>query len=339
MIARLSVVFPDPDPPHTPTTRIWFPSIFNKRLDTTTKQCACISKWAAGIGISMHNIRGTNSYIRSTNGSSNGIIPMLRVFNDTARLVDQGGGKRKGSFVIYLEPWHAAVLEFLELRKNHGNELHLTPLVLAARRGHLAVVLLERCETGGGDDDYGLHSVALCSEAWTPHCGQQSTLNGANVDAICTQRHSSPLHLAAKSVFYPLTLTMMQKIVQAQNGLRSLYIAAYCGYKSVVKLLLDHGAELEATSVSNKTTPLRGAVSKGRTDVVELLLAHGADTNAVLPTDGTTALHSAAANGFVDILKMLIATRADPTAWIVMDGLRWTMLLRTRFACSYVLHW
>ncbi|CAI5739943.1 unnamed protein product [Hyaloperonospora brassicae] len=90
----------------------------------TLKQCACISKWAGGIGISMHNIRATNSYIRGTNGSSNGIIPMLRVFNDTARYVDQGGGKRKGSFAIYLEPWHADVFEFLELRKNHGNELH-----------------------------------------------------------------------------------------------------------------------------------------------------------------------------------------------------------------------
>jgi ribonucleoside-diphosphate reductase alpha subunit len=90
----------------------------------TLKQCACISKWAGGIGISMHNIRATNSYIRGTNGSSNGIVPMLRVFNDTARYVDQGGGKRKGSFAVYLEPWHADVFEFLELKKNHGNELH-----------------------------------------------------------------------------------------------------------------------------------------------------------------------------------------------------------------------
>lgn len=90
----------------------------------TLKQCACISKWAGGIGISMHNIRATNSYIRGTNGFSNGLVPMLRVFNDTARYVDQGGGKRKGSFAVYLEPWHADVVEFLELRKNHGSELH-----------------------------------------------------------------------------------------------------------------------------------------------------------------------------------------------------------------------
>lgn len=88
----------------------------------TLKQCARISQSAGGIGLSIHNIRATGSYIKGTNGSSNGIIPMLRVFNDTARYVDQGGGKRKGAFAIYLEPWHADVFEFLDLRKNHGKE-------------------------------------------------------------------------------------------------------------------------------------------------------------------------------------------------------------------------
>lgn len=90
----------------------------------TLKQCATISKWAGGIGVNIHNIRSTDSYIRGTNGSSNGIVPMLRVFNDTARYVDQGGGKRKGSFAMYLEPWHPDVFEFLDLKKNHGSELH-----------------------------------------------------------------------------------------------------------------------------------------------------------------------------------------------------------------------
>ncbi len=88
----------------------------------TLKQCAKISQSAGGIGLSIHNIRATGSYIKGTNGTSNGIIPMLRVFNDTARYVDQGGGKRKGAFAIYLEPWHADVIEFLDLRKNHGKE-------------------------------------------------------------------------------------------------------------------------------------------------------------------------------------------------------------------------
>jgi len=88
----------------------------------TLKQCAQISQSAGGIGLSIHNVRATGSYIRGTNGTSNGIVPMLRVFNDTARYVDQGGGKRKGSFAIYLEPWHADIFEFLELKKNHGKE-------------------------------------------------------------------------------------------------------------------------------------------------------------------------------------------------------------------------
>jgi ribonucleoside-diphosphate reductase alpha chain len=88
----------------------------------TLKQTARISQSAGGIGLSIHNIRATGSYIRGTNGPSNGIVPLLRVFNDTARYVDQGGGKRKGSFAIYLEPWHADVFDFLDLKKNTGKE-------------------------------------------------------------------------------------------------------------------------------------------------------------------------------------------------------------------------
>ena len=88
----------------------------------TLKQCAKISQSAGGIGLSIHNVRGTGSYIKGTNGVSNGIIPMLRNFDMTARYVDQGGGKRKGSFAIYLEPWHCDVFEFLQLKKNHGKE-------------------------------------------------------------------------------------------------------------------------------------------------------------------------------------------------------------------------
>jgi ribonucleoside-diphosphate reductase alpha chain len=88
----------------------------------TLKQCAKISQSAGGIGLSIHNIRATGSYIKGTNGSSNGIIPMLKVFNDTARYVDQGGGKRKGAFAIYLEPWHADIFDWLDLKKNHGKE-------------------------------------------------------------------------------------------------------------------------------------------------------------------------------------------------------------------------
>ena len=88
----------------------------------TLKDCAEISKWAGGIGLHIHNVRATGTHIRGTNGTSNGIVPMLRVFNNTARYVDQGGGRRNGSFAIYLEPWHADVENFLEMRKNHGDE-------------------------------------------------------------------------------------------------------------------------------------------------------------------------------------------------------------------------
>jgi ribonucleotide reductase alpha subunit len=89
---------------------------------STLKDCAMISKWAGGIGLHIHNIRGKNSSIRGTNGISNGIVPMLRVFNNTARYVDQGGGKRNGSIAIYIEPWHKDIFDFLLLKKNHGNE-------------------------------------------------------------------------------------------------------------------------------------------------------------------------------------------------------------------------
>lgn len=88
----------------------------------TLKSCAQISQSAGGIGLAIHNVRATGSYIKGTNGTSNGIVPMLRVFNDTARYVDQGGGKRKGSFAMYIEPWHADVFDFLDLKKNHGKE-------------------------------------------------------------------------------------------------------------------------------------------------------------------------------------------------------------------------
>jgi ribonucleoside-diphosphate reductase alpha chain len=88
----------------------------------TLRRCARISQAAGGIGLSIHNVRATGSYIKGTGGTSNGIVPMLKVFNDTARYVDQGGGKRKGAFAVYLEPWHADIFDFLDLKKNHGKE-------------------------------------------------------------------------------------------------------------------------------------------------------------------------------------------------------------------------
>ena len=88
----------------------------------TLKQCAVISKSAGGIGLNIHKIRASGSYIAGTNGISNGLMPMLRVFNNTARYVDQGGNKRPGAFAMYLEPWHADIFDFIDCRKNHGVE-------------------------------------------------------------------------------------------------------------------------------------------------------------------------------------------------------------------------
>ena len=113
----------------------------------TLKDCALISKWAGGIGLHIHNIRAAGSQIRGTNGTSNGIVPMLKVFNNTAKYVDQGGGKRNGSFAIYLEPWHADIEMFLQMRKNHGDE------ELKARDLFYALwvpdLFMERVKTGG----------------------------------------------------------------------------------------------------------------------------------------------------------------------------------------------
>ena len=128
-IALLTPLPSHPIPSHPITlhyTALHYTTLIADSIDgiyDTLKQCAVISKYAGGIGLSAHNIRASNSYIRGTNGTSNGIVPMLRVFNNTARYVDQGGGKRKGSIAIYLEPWHADIMEFLDLKKNTGNEL------------------------------------------------------------------------------------------------------------------------------------------------------------------------------------------------------------------------
>ena len=111
--------------PHPQLSSCYLLSMENDSIDgifNTLKDCALISKWAGGIGLHIHNVRAKGSHIRGTNGSSNGIVPMLRVFNNTAKYVDQGGGKRNGSFAIYLEPWHADIESFLQMRKNHGDE-------------------------------------------------------------------------------------------------------------------------------------------------------------------------------------------------------------------------
>ena len=140
----------------------------------TLKDCAMISQSAGGIGLNIHNVRSTGSYIKGTNGTSNGIIPMLRVFNDTARYVDQGGGKRKGAFSVYLEPWHADVFEFLELRKNHGKEeMRARDLFLAL---WIPDLFMKRVEADGE------WSLFCPNEAQNLH-----TTHGAEFDALYTK--------------------------------------------------------------------------------------------------------------------------------------------------------
>ena len=132
----------------------------------TLKQTAKISQSAGGIGLAIHNVRATGSYIGGTNGTSNGIIPMLRVFNDTARYVDQGGGKRKGAFAIYLEPWHADVFEFLELRKNHGKEeMRARDLFFAL---WICDLFMKRVEANGEWSLFCPNEAPGLSDCWGP---------------------------------------------------------------------------------------------------------------------------------------------------------------------------
>ncbi|MBI2094832.1 MAG: ribonucleoside-diphosphate reductase subunit alpha [Candidatus Omnitrophica bacterium] len=130
----------------------------------TLGRCAKISQSAGGIGLSIHGIRATGSYIRGSNGTSNGIVPMLRVFNDTARYVDQGGGKRKGAFAIYIEPWHADIFDFLEMKKNHGKE------EMKARDLFFALwipdLFMKRVEAGGEWSLFCPNEAKGLSEVW-----------------------------------------------------------------------------------------------------------------------------------------------------------------------------
>jgi ribonucleoside-diphosphate reductase alpha chain len=130
----------------------------------TLKQTAKISQSAGGIGLAIHNIRATGSYIGGTNGTSNGIIPMLKVFNDTARYVDQGGGKRKGAFAVYLEPWHADVFDFLDLRKNHGKEeMRARDLFYAL---WISDLFMKRVEADGNWSMFCPNEAPGLSECW-----------------------------------------------------------------------------------------------------------------------------------------------------------------------------
>lgn len=150
----------------------------------TLKQCALISKTAGGIGLHIHNIRSTGSYIAGTNGTSNGIIPMVRVFNNTARYVDQGGNKRPGAFAIYIEPWHADIFDLIEIRKNHGKEeirardlfpaLWIPDLFMERVQGNQDWTLFSPNEAPGLADVYGDEFVKLYEQYEREGRGRQT---------------------------------------------------------------------------------------------------------------------------------------------------------------------
>lgn len=162
-------------------------SMENDSIDgiySTLKDCALISKWAGGIGLHIHNIRASGSHIRGTNGNSNGIVPMLRVFNNTAKYVDQGGGRRHGSFAIYLEPWHADIEVYLEMRKNHGDEemkardlfyaLWIPDLFMERVKADSTWTLMCPDECPGLADVYGDAFVALYTKYETEGKGRKT---------------------------------------------------------------------------------------------------------------------------------------------------------------------
>ncbi len=137
----------------------------------TLSRCAKISQSAGGIGLSIHNVRAKGSYIKGTGGSSNGIVPMLRVYNDTARYVDQGGGKRKGAFAVYLEPWHADIFEFLDLKKNHGKEEQRARDLFYAM--WIPDLFMERVKADG---EWSLFCPNECPSLYDTHSGEFEAL-------------------------------------------------------------------------------------------------------------------------------------------------------------------
>ena len=150
----------------------------------TLSDCAQISKWAGGIGLHIHNVRAKGSHIRGTNGTSNGIVPMLKVFNNTARYVDQGGGRRNGSFAIYLEPWHADIEDFLEMKKNHGDEemrardlfyaLWISDLFMERVKANATWTLMCPDECPGLSDVYGDEFVKLYTDYESKNKGKKT---------------------------------------------------------------------------------------------------------------------------------------------------------------------
>jgi ribonucleoside-diphosphate reductase alpha chain len=165
----------------------------------TLHDCASISKWAGGVGLHIHNIRATGTHIRGTNGTSTGIVPMLKVFNDTARYIDQGS-RRKGSFAIYLEPWHADIADFLDLKKNHGDEnMKARDLFYAL---WIPDLFMERVKSGG-------QWTLMC-----PHkCPNLSKVYGDDFNALYTEYEAKNMGnktIPARELWYKILDAQME---------------------------------------------------------------------------------------------------------------------------------
>eukprot|EP01119_Soliformovum_irregulare_P025139 TRINITY_DN9225_c0_g1_i2.p1 TRINITY_DN9225_c0_g1~~TRINITY_DN9225_c0_g1_i2.p1 ORF type:complete len:835 (+),score=270.54 TRINITY_DN9225_c0_g1_i2:34-2538(+) len=183
----------------------------------TLKRCALISKSAGGIGLSISSIRASNSYIKGTNGASNGLVPMIRVFNDTARYVDQGGGKRKGAFALYLEPWHFDVLDFLDLKKNHGKEENRARDLFYAL--WIPDLFMKRVEQGGSWSLFCPNECPGLADTW-----------GEEFERLYTQYENQP-HLVRKTIkAQDLWFTILES--QIETGTPYMLYKDSCNRKS-----------------------------------------------------------------------------------------------------------
>jgi ribonucleoside-diphosphate reductase alpha chain len=211
----------------------------------TIKQCAQISKYAGGIGLSISTVRAAGSYIRGTNGSSSGIVPMLRVFNNTARYVDQGGGKRKGAFAVYLEPWHADIMDFLDLRKNNGvEEMRTRDLFLGL---WIPDLFMRRVSENG---------------SWSLFCPDTapglSDVHGTEFDTLYEHYESNPIYvrkvLSARVIW--------DKILESQieTGVPYMLFKDACNRKSNQKNLGTIRGSNLCTEIVEYTSPEEAAV-------------------------------------------------------------------------------
>jgi ribonucleoside-diphosphate reductase alpha chain len=214
----------------------------------TLKQCAQISKQAGGVGLSISTIRAAGSHIKGTNGTSNGIVPMLRVFNNTARYVDQGGGKRKGAFAVYLEPWHADIMDFLDLRKNNGvEEMRTRDLFLGL---WIPDLFMQRVASGGTWTLFCPHEAPGLSDVW-----------GREFEELYTRYESDPIRVRSQVKAREIWHAILES--QIETGVPYMMYKDACNSKS-------NQQNLGTIRGSNLCTEIVEYASPGETAVCNL---------------------------------------------------------------------